>query len=88
MVTEGPPGRLPTPTSNLPAAAFCTPTSDPVEPSVAEQAPAARSSVPADEATPAHLPWYTESFTYCSAFTDASESQVTSKLPLADQPPP
>ncbi len=57
------------------AGAFCTPTSDPVEPSVAEQAPAARSSVPADEATPAHLPWYTESFTYCSAFTSTPRSR-------------
>ena len=85
--TAGPPGRNPTPTSTLLPTAFWTPTSEPVEPMVAEQAPAAMSSVDSLEETPAHFSLRTASRTTVRALMDSSESQMMSKESFLDQPP-
>src|SRR5688572_25707785 len=82
----GPPGRNPTPTSN--GEFVSTPTSEPVDSTVAAATPAEKSAAASVAATPAHFPPYTESLRNSTAAIDSAESQVMSKLSGADQPPP
>src|SRR5699024_8793292 len=79
-----PPGRKPTPTSEL--ADSSTPTREPGEAMVAEHTPAAKVSAESLEATCAHPLANTESCTHCMASTASGSAQVT--VHSSDQPAP